>query len=46
MESFYDDASPMGTAGIEYKKAIEKLDEEVKTNLVRNTKRLGERRLY
>jgi hypothetical protein len=34
MESFYDDTSPMGPAGTEYKRAIEKLDEEAKTNLV------------
>lgn len=34
MEGFYDESAPMGTAGIEYKKAIEKLDEEARSSLV------------
>jgi hypothetical protein len=34
MESFYDDSAPMGAPGTEYKKVIERLDEEARTNLV------------
>jgi amphiphysin len=33
MESFYDETAPMGTSGIEYKRVIEKLDDEARTNL-------------
>lgn len=42
MESFYDNTSPMGPAGIEYKRAIEKLDEEAKSNLVSKMKCRGD----
>jgi len=34
MENFYDDTAPMGPSGIEYKRVIEKLDEEARSNLV------------
>lgn len=34
IETFYDDSAPMGTFGNEYKRVIEKLDEEARTNLV------------
>lgn len=34
MENFYDDTAPMGTSGIEYKRVIEKLDEEARSSLV------------
>lgn len=34
MESFYDESAPMGNTGMEYKRVIEKLDEEARTNLV------------
>lgn len=34
MENFYDDAAPMGPSGIEYKRVVEKLDEEARSNLV------------
>ncbi|KAG2237704.1 hypothetical protein BDF21DRAFT_383015 [Thamnidium elegans] len=33
MEGFYDESTPMSSAGIEYKRAIEKLDEEARSNL-------------
>lgn len=33
MEGFYDESSPMGLSGVEYKRVIEKLDEEARTNL-------------
>lgn len=34
MESFYDDSAPMGSGGAEYKRVIEKLDEEARSSLV------------
>jgi hypothetical protein len=34
MESFYDDSAPMGAGGAEYKRVVEKLDEEARSNLV------------
>jgi amphiphysin len=34
VENFYDDTAPMGQSGIEYKRAIEKLDEEARSSLV------------
>ncbi|KAI8977132.1 BAR adaptor protein Hob3 [Mycotypha africana] len=33
LDSFYDESTPMPQSGIEYKKAIERLDEETRTNL-------------
>lgn len=34
MENFYNDTAPMGQSGTEYKRVIEKLDEEARSNLV------------
>lgn len=34
MEGFYDESAPMGPAGAEYKRVIEKLDEEARSSLV------------
>ncbi|KAI7897936.1 BAR adaptor protein Hob3 [Cokeromyces recurvatus] len=33
IEHFYDETAPMGQGGVEYKRVIEKLDEEARTNL-------------
>lgn len=35
IELFYDDGNPMGQSGTDYKRVMEKLDEEAKTDLVR-----------
>jgi amphiphysin len=39
MEGFYDESAPMGQAGMEYKRVIEKLDEEARSNLVKLIKK-------
>jgi amphiphysin len=39
MEGFYDESAPMGPAGMEYKRVIEKLDEEARSNLVKLIKK-------
>lgn len=36
MERFYENSSPMGTSGVEYKRVVDKLDEEARTNLVKD----------
>lgn len=41
MEGFYDESAPMGLSGVEYKRVIEKLDEEARTNLVNREKGVG-----
>ncbi|KAI8647793.1 hypothetical protein BD408DRAFT_357207 [Parasitella parasitica] len=33
IENFYDDTTPMGASGAEYKRVVEKLDEEARSNL-------------
>lgn len=35
IELFYDDGNPMGQSGTDYKRVMEKLDEEAKTDLVK-----------
>lgn len=44
MENFYNDTAPMGQSGTEYKRVIEKLDEEARSNLV--CKGLKESKVY
>lgn len=34
IELFYDDGNPMGQSGADYKRVMEKLDEEARTDLV------------